>query len=95
VVLTAAADTVSFTNLSTEDLMSSTGTVTKQLGYRELGSLDVYMNVTDLAGNGYVNQGDSFTLTTGGGVFSNAVTYELFIMYDPMGAVITSITFQG
>ena len=95
VVLTGETDTISFTNLTTDDLLSDSGTVTKQLGYWELGSLDVYMNVTDLAGNGYVNQGDSFTLTTGGGVFSNAITYEVFIMYDPIGAVISSMTFQG
>lgn len=94
-VLTAGVDTISFTNITTEDMMDTSGTVTKQLGYQELGSLDVYLNATDLAGNGYVNQGDSFTLTVGGGVFSNAVTYELFLMYDPIGAVITSMTFQG
>ena len=82
-VLTAGADSVSFANITTEDLMSDSGTVTKSVGYRDLGNLSVYMNVTDLAGNGYVNQGDSFTLTTGGGAFSNALTYEIFVMYDP------------
>jgi flagellin-like protein len=95
IVLTAGAESVSYANLTTEDLMSETGTLTKDLGYRDLGSLSVYLNVTDLAGNGYVNQGDSFTFTTGGGVFSNSVTYEVFLMYDPIGAVITSMTFQG
>lgn len=94
-VLTAEADSVSFVNITTEDLMSDSGTVTKSVGYRDLGSLSVYMNVTDLAGNGYVNQGDSFTLTTGGGAFSKAITYEIFVMYDPIGAVISSMTFQG
>ncbi|MGB2825957.1 MAG: type IV pilin N-terminal domain-containing protein [Thermoplasmata archaeon] len=94
-VLTAEADSVSFVNITTEDMMSDSGTVTKNLGYRDLGNLSIFMNVTDLAGNGYVNQGDSFTLTAGGGTFSNAVTYEIYIMYDPIGAVIASLTFQG
>lgn len=95
VVLTVGDDSVSFANITTEDMMSDSGTVTKSLGYRDLGNLSVYMNVTDLAGNGYVNQGDSFTLTTGGGVFSNSATYEVFLMYDQIGAVIASMTFQG
>ena len=94
-VLTVGDESVSFVNVTTEDMMSDSGTVTKNLGYRDLGNLSIYMNVTDLAGNGYVNQGDSFTLTTGGGAFSNQVTYEVFLMYDQIGAVIVSMTFQG
>ncbi len=94
-VLTAEADSISFVNFTTEDMMSDSGTVTKNLGYQPLGNLSVYMNLTDLAGNGYVNQGDSFTLTTGGGAFSNAVNYDINVMYDPIGAVIDSVTFQG
>jgi flagellin-like protein len=93
-VLTAEETSVEYSNLTTEDLMADTAT-TKCLGYRELGGIDVYMNVTDLAGNGYVNQGDSFTLTVGGGVFSSSITYEMYLMYDPLGAVIASMTFQG
>ena len=95
ILLSDGTETISFGNITTEDFMSDSGTVTKSLGYRDLGNLSVYMNLTDLAGNGYANQGDSFTLTTGGGAFSNAITYEVFLMYDPIGAVITSVTFQG
>ncbi len=94
-VLTAGAEAISFVNFTTEDFMSESGTLTKELPCQTLGNLSVYMNVTDLVGNGYVNQGDSFTLTTGGGAFSNAITYEVFLIYDPIGAVISSETFLG
>ena len=95
IVLTAGSVSVAFTNITAEDLLSESGFVTAGFGSRDLGSLTVFMNATDLAGNGQVNQGDSFTLTTGGGTFSNNVTYEVFVMYDPNGAFITSMTFQG
>ena len=59
-------------------------------------SLSVYCNVTDLAGNGYVNQGDYFTLISGtGGPFSTATTYTATIMYDPSAGEMCHQTFQG
>ena len=71
-------------------------TTSKQLlGTCTLGSLTVYCNVTDLAGNGYVNQGDYFVLTTAGGSFSAATTYICAITYDPTGDEICHITFNG
>ena len=95
IVLTAESASVSFDNITTEVLLSESGSVTAGFGSRDLGGLTVFLNATDQAGNGLVNQGDSFTLTTGGGEFSNNVTYEVFVIYDPNGAVITSMTFQG
>ena len=95
IVLTAESASVSFDNITTEVLLSESGSVTAGFGSRDLGGLTVFLNATDQAGNGLVNQGDSFTLTTGGGEISNNVTYEVFVIYDPNGAVITSMTFQG
>ncbi len=65
------------------------------LGAEALGSLTVYCNVTDLAGNGYVNQGDYFVLTTGGGSFSSVTTYTVTIMYDPTATEVCRINFIG
>lgn len=95
IVLTAGPDSISFVNITTEDLLNESGSATASFGSMDLGGLAVFMNATDQAGNGLVNQGDSFTLTVGGGAFSNNVTYEVFVMYDPNGAVITSMAFQG
>jgi flagellin-like protein len=72
------------------------GTTAKQvLGDETLSSLSVYCNITDLAGNGYVNQGDYVVLTTGGGTFSSATTYTVTIMHDPSAAEMCHATFQG
>ncbi|MCJ2532836.1 MAG: type IV pilin [Candidatus Thermoplasmatota archaeon] len=60
-----------------------------------LGSLAVYCNVTDLAGNGYVNQGDYFTLISGGGSFSTATTYTATIIHAPSAGEMCHQTFQG
>ena len=71
-------------------------TTSKQLlGTCTLGSLTVYCNVTDLAGNGYVNQGDYIVLTAGGGSFSEATTYACTIMYDPTAGAVCYINFHG
>lgn len=94
IVLSDGTNSISFDNITTESLHTGVAT-TKSFGSRTLGSLTVFMNVTDLSGNGYVNQGDSFTLTTSGGVFLNTVTYELFLMHGPTGSKIYSMTFMG
>ena len=71
-------------------------TTSKQLlGTCTLGSLTVYCNVTDLAGNGYVNQGDYIVLTTGGSAFSSATTYTVAIMHDPTAGEICHTNFDG
>lgn len=58
-------------------------------------SLHVWINITDLAGNGNVNQGDYFTCTVGGGVFSTTASYTVTIMHDPSAAEICHENFQG
>lgn len=73
------------------------GSLDKQVvGEMSLGALTVYCNVTDLAGNGYVNMGDFFTLTTSSASpFSNATTYVVKLMYDPTGSEICHLFFTG
>jgi len=84
----------SFDNMSTTD-MHPGSFVCKCLGNRTLGTFEVFMNVTDLAGDGHLGSGDRFTITTSGGNFKTDVSYELMLMYKPGGALITSNVFSG
>lgn len=98
IVLSDDRNAVSFNNTTTASMTSPSGTVTTVThsdGSRLLGNLTIWMNATDLAGNGYINQGDSVTLTTSGGHFSKAVTYTIFLIYKPTGDTITSDQFLG
>ena len=98
IILTDDSSAISFTNTTTASMSSHSGTmmtVTHCVGSRALGNLTVWMNATDLAGNGYVNQGDSVTLTTAGGEFSNSTTYTISLLYKPTGDSITSMSFTG
>lgn len=69
--------------------------ITAEYGEESLGPLTVYCNVTDMAGNGYINYGDYFTLTTGGGLFSPVNTYTCTLIYEPTDGHIGSISFTG
>ena len=61
-----------------------------------LGSLSIYCNVTDLIGNGYVNQGDYFTFTTpSSSTFAPYTTYTVTIMHDPTAAETCHTSFAG
>jgi flagellin-like protein len=93
ILLSDGTNTVQWATVTTD---LDDGTTTKdEFTVVTLGALSVYCNVTDLAGNGYVNQGDYFVLTTGGGSFSSATTYTATIMHDPTAAEICHMTFQG
>lgn len=94
IVLSDGTNSAAFDNFTTASFTTG-GPVTKSFGSRSLGSLVVFINVTDLSGNGYVNQGDSFTLTTSGDEFTNTVTYEAFLMHRPTGSKIYSMPFLG
>lgn len=98
IVLTDDSSAISFTNTTTASMSGHGGTMmtmTHCVGSRALGNLTVWMNATDLAGNGYVNQGDCVTLTTAGGKFSNSTTYTISLLYKPTGDTITSLSFTG
>ncbi len=77
------------------DTMYGGGTIVWVGVSQMLGTLDVFANVTDLAGNGYINQGDYFTLTVGGGSFSAATTYTVTIMFNPTSDEICHSVFTG
>jgi flagellin-like protein len=95
VLLFAGNQSVVFDNLTTSELDTHTAVTTENLGGRAIGNMTVFMNVTDLVGNGRIDQGDSFTLTTTGGVFSNLVSYEVILMDRPSASQIFLMDFNG
>jgi hypothetical protein len=80
----------------TSDLDNAT-TSKKPFAAVALGTItSVWCNVTDLAGNGYVNQGDFVTFQTGSvSIFSSSITYTVTIMHDPSSAEICHASFNG
>lgn len=64
-----------------------------ELGDRMLGLMEVWCNVTDLAGNGAINNGDYFTLTTSSSGFVSGTTYTVTVMYEPTDGSVCHSTF--
>jgi flagellin-like protein len=95
VMLFAGNKSVVFENFTTSDLSSHSAIITKNLGSRNLVNMTVFMNITDLVGNGHIDSGDSFTLTIGGGAFSNLVDYEVILMHRPSASQICFMEFRG
>jgi len=61
-----------------------------------LGPLAILCNLTDLEGNGYMNRGDLFALTTSGALrFSAAANYTVVVLFEPTGGEIFNGTFHG
>ena len=81
-----------WTNISSTDLDDGAGDK-NFYSFETLGTLVIWLNVTDLAGNGYVNQGDYFMLTANS--FSSTTTYTITIIYDPTASAMTSTSFTG
>ncbi len=82
---------------NSEDLTSSSAyPVTYSYGTRGgLTGIDVEMNMTDLAGNGMINNGDYFTLTATDGAFSASTTYTLTLIFEPTGGDMMWYSFTG
>jgi predicted nucleic acid-binding Zn ribbon protein len=60
------------------------------------GTLDVWLNATDLAGDGRMGNGDSITLQcAGSATFSPNLTYTLNLLYKPTGGLMMSASFSG
>ena len=96
ILLTDGSNSYTWTPLTTD---LDNGTVSKWnhiATAANLGTLKVNLSIVDLAGNGYVNQGDYFTLTVGTGqAFSSVATYTVTIMHDPSASEICHLDFVG
>ena len=81
---------------ATTDLDNGTTAKWPGIVHALLPIANVWCNITDLAGNGYVNQGDYVTLMTGSvSIFSSSVTYTVTVMHDPSSAEICHASFNG
>jgi flagellin-like protein len=92
----ASAHTVSWNNGTTVGLTSTTQPKVWHYGSAQtLGSLAVWFNVTDLAANGRMSNGDYITLTVGGGVFAPSTTYTVTLLYEPTSGSMLAYDFTG
>ncbi len=71
-------------HVNTQDLNAGTS-VTHDYGVSPFGSLSVFLNVSDVAGNGYADHLDSFEITAGNGAFSYGDVYLVFVLWEPDG----------
>ena len=94
VQLTDGTNTVSFAP-TTAQLTSTTQPAKKAFTAVALGSLSVMCNITDMAANGNVNQGDYITLVVPGSSFASSGSYTVTIMHDPSASAICHVNFNG
>jgi len=72
--------------------LNGTGVMTQACTPQLLGDSLVYLNVTDLAGNGVVNNGDFFTLEIAGG-FPSGSSFTVQLYFEPRYVYIGEIEF--
>ncbi len=81
ILLTDGSSWISWTNVTSYDLIGLTPPAIWHYGSpKALGTLNVWLNVTDLAANGWANGGDFFTLETGGESFDSDSTYTVYVI---------------
>lgn len=94
IILSDGDDSVDWSP-STFDLVGQ-GSEGSALGSESLGWAVVWCNVTDLAGNGLIDAGDSFTLETSSDQgFAGGTTYIVTVMHEPTGGEICGRTFTA
>jgi len=94
--LAAGTSTASWNTMTTEGLTSTTQPAVWNGPTGTVGALTVYLNITDLAANGRMSNGDYITLTVGGGaVFAPSTTYTLTLLYEPTDGSMLAYDFTG
>lgn len=94
-ILSDGTNIVSWTNLTAADLTSASAPVTWHFGSpAHLGPIELWLNVTDLNGDGGPGFGDHMDITTGGTQFSHSVTYTLTVMDSLLSAEMMHDMFQ-
>ncbi len=95
--LSVGSNTISWMNLTAQDLTSSESNTTWHYGHPQtLGSMSVWFNVTDLAGDGRMNSGDAIAFTTGSAeTFSANKTYTMTLLYEPTDGSLLGLDFTG
>ena len=94
--LSNVARTISWTNMTASDLTSAAPPEAWHYGSgRVLGDLVVFLNVTDLAANGRISNGDYIAFTVGSGAFASSATYTMTLLYEPTDGSMLSYDFTG
>jgi predicted nucleic acid-binding Zn ribbon protein len=93
--LYTGADTVSWNSVTSEALTSATQPAVWHGAQKTSGSLvGVYLNITDLAANGIMSNGDYITIQMPGG-FASSTTYTLTLLYEPTSGSMLAYPFTG
>ncbi len=93
-VLLQNGSTIDVWSLTTAGLTGAAGKALNGSAQVIGGGKSVYLNVTDKAGNGYVNGGDYITLEPDT-AFSAASSYTLTLLYVPTGSEMAHWSFTG
>jgi flagellin-like protein len=78
IILQQGANSGTWATASQTSLTGS-GVQTQELGAQTVATA-FYVNVTDMGGNGYINNGDYFTIT---GTFVSGTSYTVSLMHEP------------
>jgi hypothetical protein len=78
---------------ATQAALTGTGVQIQELGIQtSITSSNFFANITDMGGNGYINNGDYFTLT---GSFADSTSYTVTLMYEPVDGQMVSQTWTA
>jgi flagellin-like protein len=91
VQLSDGTNTAAWTNVTSAKESGSTPSA-GHYGSKALGSLTVFLNITDLAGDGKVSNGDYLVFTTySSPTFSSTSTYTLTLLYKSTGGSLITV----
>jgi flagellin-like protein len=80
---------ISWSNFTATDLTTTTGDAAEWTygSGRSVNGVSVWLNITDVGGNGKINGGDFFTMTYGGVGWTSGTDYAVTMLYgdDVMG----------
>jgi len=94
IVLSDISSSVSW-NPTTPD-MKGVSPVVFEFAPTLLGNITVFCNVTDMDGDGSVDEGDFFTVHTGSeAVFASGAEYTVLIVHETTGTLAASDSFSG
>lgn len=92
IVLQSGEDSYAWSN-ATEEGLTGTVVTTQALGPScDIGGVTFWLNITDLAGNGLMSNGDYFTLT---GTFTPGTSYTVTLIHEPTDGQMAHMTWTA
>lgn len=95
VELSDGSNVITWINMTNEEFTGVGPEVWHYGSGQALGSLSVFLNATDLAGDGRIGIGDHIDLSVGGGSFATDTVYTLVLGYKPTAEPMITYTFSG